>query len=249
MTLVSTVRFSNLTVFLLLFSVVGIAQERTLPVNEETALNLSQEWGVSALNNSLVTREVLNNNEPIEALFTVDTMQHLQQKIQSRFQTGLYSLQNNYLLSSHFTSGASHQFFTPNLVQHKLHQFGRFRTETGYSNSDAIHEQNFKAFLHSAYSIVHHGRFELSLTASIESIDAAKHTHYLEPILQAPTITSKNEQATSATLGVMGSFDLSNRWSLVGAVTTSHLTSEKSHALVIEDTTQKMALIGTTYSF
>lgn len=238
--------------------------EAKLLNNAENSLNLFIEWGnlvtdrTQLPNNETVNNqqsenplanEIVTNDSFTAELFTIDKVKDLQQQIDLRFQTGLYSLKNNYVLSSHYPTLISNQFLVPNLAQNDLYQFGRFRTETGYSDTNNINEQSFKAFLHSAYSLINRGRFDLSVTASIESIDSMPSIMNLERQAQTPSFIGNNEQSTSATVGVIGSFDLSDRWSLIGAVTSSHLTSDNNNTLIIEESTQKMALIGTTYSF
>jgi hypothetical protein len=228
------------------------------------SLNLFKEWGKSVIDHSLLSNNEVNSDQENDALldnelptkelltyelFAIDKVRGLQQQINLRFQTGLYSLKNNYVLSSHYPMLISNQFLVPNLAQHDLYQFGRFRTETGYSDITNVSDKNFKAFLHSAYSLINRGRFNLSVTASIESIELAPGVTNLDGKIQLPVTIYNNEQSTSATLGVIGSFDLSNRWSLIGALTTSHLTNDKHNTLIVEESRQKMALIGTTYSF
>ena len=240
------------------------SDEAKLLNNAEYSLNLFIEWGNlvtdrtqlpsnETVNNQQsenpLANEIVTNDSFTAELFTIDKVKDLQQQIDLRFQTGLYSLKNNYVLSSHYPTLISNQFLVPNLAQNDLYQFGRFRTETGYSDTNNINEQSFKAFLHSAYSLINRGRFDLSVTASIESIDSMPSIMNLERQAQTPSFIGNNEQSTSATVGVIGSFDLSDRWSLIGAVTSSHLTSDNNNTLIIEESTQKMALIGTTYSF
>ncbi len=229
-----------------------------------TSLSLFKEWADAVIDHTRLNTYELNSNPKTEALFTdelstnesltyelvtIDKVKSLQQQINLRFQTGLYSLKNNYVLSSHYPTLISHQFLVPNLAQHDLYQFGRFRTETGYSDISNDRDKNFKAFLHSAYSLINRGRFDLSVTASIESIDVAPSLTNLNGKIQLPAAIYNNEQSTSTTLGVIGSFDFSDRWSLIGALTTSHLTNDNKHTLSVEESRQKMALIGTTYSF
>lgn len=212
-------------------------------------LSLFKESELSAIENAPLSINGASNNQQLEELFAIDEMKHLQQKIDLRFQTGLYSLKNNYVLSNHHATLLSKQLLALTLSQHELYQFGRFRTETGYSRASNINQHSFKAFLHSAYSVINKGRFDISVTASIESIKSTPSFINIESRLQPAVYTANNEQSTSATIGLIGSFDLSNHWSLIGAVTTSHLTSEKNNTLLREEKAQKMALIGTTYSF
>lgn len=212
------------------------------------SLNLTREWGLSALviNTSIDTLQ--NDKQKIAQLFAVDDIKILQKHIDLKFQTGLYSLKNNYVLSTYYKPLLSHQFMLSGTAQNDLYQFGRLSTEAGYSLPSTFNEQNLHVFIHSAYSVVHHGRFDLTLTASFQSIKAAQAKQTLVPTLH-PLMNKNNEQATSATFGIIGSFDLSERWSLIGALTASHIESDSLNYVVQQEDKRNMALIGTTYSF
>ena len=58
-----------------------------------------------------------------------------------------------------------------------------------------------------------------------------------------------NAQATSTTLGVVGSFDLSERWSVISALTVSQLNSDDRAYGYSTVNKRNMAVIGTTYAF
>lgn len=179
----------------------------------------------------------------IEQFFLIDSSEQLQQKIAIRFQTGSYSLKNNYVLSSNYKPYFTNQLTLSNAVENDLYQLGRFSAETGYAHSSSLYQDSYKAYVRSAFSLVSKGRFDLSLTASFESFNAPKYG--------LPTALSRqiNSPATSTTLGVIGSFDLSERWSLISAITVSQLDTDESSYSFSNTEKVNMALIGTTYSF
>ncbi len=216
--------------------------------NENDIVQRENSWTLSAIDYANLSNAKLDETQDLAQLFTLDKTKNLQLQINESFQTGLYSLKNNYVLSGNSDLQLTKQFLVPNLAQHNLFQYGRFRTETGYSTSIDENDKSIKAFLHSAYSLINHGRFELSVTASIESFDTATNINRLEPLPLLPNY-SDHQLSTNTTLGVMGSIDLSTRWSLIGAITTSYSAGTKANTVSSEDNEQKMAIIGTTYSF
>ena len=219
--------------------------DRPLPL---ISLDLTREWGFSALVINSTIDTLYSDKQKIARLFAVDDIKLLQKQIDLRFQTGLYSLKNNYVLSPYNTQLLSRQFLLSSNVQNDLYQIGRLSTETGYSLPSTFNQQNLHVFVHSAYSVVHHGRFDLSLTASFQSIKSVQAKHGLAPAIH-PLTNQNNEQATSTTFGIIGSYDLSERWSLIGALTASHIDSENINDGVQQENKRNMALIGTTYSF
>lgn len=207
--------------------------------------NFTIESTKSALDNIVIKGEEIEINPIINEVFSVNKTKYLQLKIDERFKTGLYSLKNNYVLSSRSTL-ITDDLLVPNLAQQTLFQYGRFRTETGYNTASHLDNKSIKGFLHSAYSLINHGRFDLSVTASLESIDTSKNNAKSFQLIYP---YNSELSSTSTTIGVIGSFDLSNRWSVVGALTSSHISNTKHNTVFIEGTEQKAALIGTTYSF
>jgi len=213
-----------------------------------STLNLPEEWGLSALiikaSSSQKSDEI-----SIEQLFLVDKIKALQEHIDSRFQTGLYSLKNNYILSPSYRPLLANELLLSHVVSSDLYQFGRLSTETGYSNTSSLHQQNIKAYIHSAYSVLRKGRFDLSLTASFESSQMPQTTFAAAPALNPLVKSQHNIQATATTLGVIGSFDLSTRWSVISALTVSHLSYDDLDGGFSIINKRNMALIGTTYAF
>ena len=212
-------------------------------------LNTSNVWSQPMLLVNPSNDNMASEQQTIEQLFLVDDIKTLQKHIDLKFKTGLYSLKNNYILSPNYTSLISYQLLRSETIDNDLYQFGRLSAETGYTRVGYFQEPNFKVFIRSAYSVLHKGRFDLSLTASVEHIQISKNHTNLAAI-QQPLINSQNNApATSATIGVIGSFDLSERWSLIGALTSSHIDNKSIHDILLQENKRHMALIGTTYSF
>mgnify|MGYP003663480781 FL=1 len=214
--------------------------------NNNLSLNLTQEWGLSALIIAAQDEKNLHNRQVIKQLFSVDDTKVLQRHINKSFQTGLYSLKNSYILSPNYTPLLSAQLLLANAVKNDLYQLGRLSTETGYSDQEQLYQKHFRVFIRSAYNVLHHGKFDLSLTASFESRQAQ---HSLTPVLEPFNKSPNNEQTSSTTLGIIGSYDLSKHWSLVGAFTSSQINNENINSGLQQKHQLNIAIIGTTYSF
>ncbi|WDE04885.1 MipA/OmpV family protein [Thalassomonas viridans] len=125
------------------------------------------------------------------------------------------------------------------------YQGERLSVKSGFLTEPLEHNQGNKFFLQGSYSIWSFNRFDISVTAKIETLD--------KDIIQSyyPVENNHikiNELSTNKTLGLIGTFALGSRWKMIGAITTTTIGSEITSPL-IENNTFNMALIGTTYSF
>ena len=147
-------------------------------------LNTSNVWSQPMLLVNPSNDNMASEQQTIEQLFLVDDIKTLQKHIDLKFKTGLYSLKNNYILSPNYTSLISYQLLRSETIDNDLYQFGRLSAETGYTRVGYFQEPNFKVFIRSAYSVLHKGRFDLSLTASVEHIQISKNHTNLAAIQQ-----------------------------------------------------------------
>lgn len=230
-------------------NVSGFSDDAAIYNSPSFSQSSAEEFGLSALALKTTNDEPNSELAKIEQLFLVDSISELQNHKNLHFQTGLYSLKNNYILTPNDTPLLSNQRLMTSVVENELYQLGRFSAETGYSRTSALNEQNFKAYIHSAYSLVHKGRFDLSVTASLQRINTSPTQYGLASALPSQLNTANSANATSTTLGVIGSFDLTKRWSLISALTVSHLNYQDSNYGPLKENKRNMALIGTTYAF
>jgi hypothetical protein len=227
----------------------GFSDDAAIYNSSSLSQSSAEEFGLSALALKTTNDEPNNGVVKIEQLFLLDSISELQNHKHLHFQTGLYSLKNNYILTPNYTTLLSNQRLMTSAVENELYQLGRFSAETGYSRTTALNEKNFKAYIHSAYSLVHKGRFDLSLTASLQRINTSQTKYDFAPALPPLLNTANSANATSTTFGVIGSFDLTKRWSLISALTVSHLNYQYRHDGPLRENKRNMALIGTTYAF
>ncbi|WDD99583.1 MipA/OmpV family protein [Thalassomonas actiniarum] len=125
------------------------------------------------------------------------------------------------------------------------YQGKRLSVQTGFSTERLEHDQGNKFFLQGSYSLWSFNNFDIAVTAKIETLDKDIIQSYY-PVEN--TTLEINQLSTNKTLGLIGTFDLSSRWKMIGAITTTSIGSEITSPL-IENNTFNMALIGTTYSF
>ncbi|WDE12386.1 MipA/OmpV family protein [Thalassomonas haliotis] len=125
------------------------------------------------------------------------------------------------------------------------YQGKRLSVQSGFLTERLEHDLGNKFFLQGSYSIWSFNNFDISVTAKIETLDKDIIQSYY-PV--EDTALEINELSTNKTLGLIGTFDLSSRWKMIGAITTTSIGSQITSPL-IENNTFNMALIGTTYSF
>jgi hypothetical protein len=225
-------------------------QGASTPANS-SLFDLTNEWGMSAIQIPVQTdSESEQLFLPIEITFD---LARYNQKLQSHFSTGLYSLKNEYVLANNtFNHNISSQMHSSYIASRDLFRFGRFSAETGFlSHYNEINEQDtgYKSFVRSTYSLLNHGRFDLSLTASIESMTDLPAVGHELPYYQPLSLFSNSQPNIQTSLGFIGSFDLSSHWSVVGALTSTHQADRVDLSNQAQINYHNMALIGTTYSF
>jgi hypothetical protein len=120
---------------------------------------------------------------------------------------------------------------------------GRFSAQTGYltDNNEAA-----KFFVQSSYVVFTNYKFNIAVTAKIEALDTKSVQDYygvLSTNLNVP------DTSTNATLGLIGTYELSPKWTIIGALTSTALADDIADSPLIEHNKYNMALIGTSYSF
>ncbi|NQZ80351.1 MAG: MipA/OmpV family protein [Colwellia sp.] len=120
---------------------------------------------------------------------------------------------------------------------------GRFSAQTGY-----LIDQNeaAKFFVQSSYLVFTNYKLNITVTAKIEALDTERVQHYYGVINPNVYISDTN---TNATLGLIGTYELSPKWTIIGALTSTALANDIADSPLIEHNKYNMALIGTTYSF
>jgi len=120
---------------------------------------------------------------------------------------------------------------------------GRFSAQTGYltENNEAS-----KFFVQSSYIVFANYKFNVAVTAKIETLDTEQVNYYYGRMRPNRHISDTN---TNATLGLIGTYELNSNWTIIGALTSTALADDIADSPLIEQNKYNMALIGTTYSF
>lgn len=134
--------------------------------------------------------------------------------------------------------------YSPIYAINASYSYGRFRAETGYLSDLSDGFDGSKFFIQSSFVVLIHENFNLSLTAKFEALDEELVAHYYNTLSSNST-----DSSTNATLGLIGTYDLSPQWKIMGAVTSTTLGDEIVQSSLISDDKYNMALIGTTYYF
>ena len=106
------------------------------------------------------------------------------------------------------------------------------------------------AYLQTSYVIASFRSLDIALSAKIEQLDTSTATYYypIDP-KQLATQYVIGPDVTSTTLGIIGNYQLTNNWSIIGALTTTTVGDETRVTTPSADELAHMALIGATYSF
>ena len=120
---------------------------------------------------------------------------------------------------------------------------GRFSAQTGYlaDNNEAA-----KFFVQSTYVVFTNYKFNIAVTAKIEALDTKRVQNYYGVL---STNLNISDTSTNATLGLIGTYELSPKWTIIGALTSTALADDIADSPLIEHNKYNMALIGTSYSF
>jgi len=120
---------------------------------------------------------------------------------------------------------------------------GRFSAQTGYltDNNEAA-----KFFVQSSYVVFTNYKFNIAVTAKIEALDTERVQNYYGVL---STNLNISDTSTNATLGLIGTYELSPKWTIIGALTSTALSDDIADSPLIENNKYNMALIGTSYSF
>ncbi|NMP30289.1 MipA/OmpV family protein [Thalassotalea sp. M1531] len=120
-----------------------------------------------------------------------------------------------------------------------VYRRGKFASEVGYLSDVSDESDGAKFYVQASYTFLANRTYTLTAMGKIESQDEDLVGYYY----------GNNESATNATIGLIGTYKLSDRWSLLGAVTATSLGDEIADSPIVEDDSYNMALVGATYSF
>ena len=141
--------------------------------------------------------------------------------------------------------------FGDNFSSSALYHYGRFMAETGISHENTDLYENTRFYLQSSLVVFNWQRFNVALSARIDNVD---HFSGYSTLFDPQNIYKDQNNLASTTLGLIGSYSFSKKWKVTGAITsTSVLSNLPENAqlpnLNMSNNSEKMAIIGTSYSF
>ncbi|MFD2165223.1 MipA/OmpV family protein [Thalassotalea euphylliae] len=118
---------------------------------------------------------------------------------------------------------------------------GMFNAEVGFVNDISDESDGAKLYAQATYTLLANEKYSVSIMGKLESLDEDMAAYYYR----------NDESTVNATLGLIGTYKLTDRWTLLGAVTGTSLgdeATEGTNTWVTEDS-YTQALLGATYSF
>jgi len=118
---------------------------------------------------------------------------------------------------------------------------GKFSSEAGILKDVSDESEGAKMYIQAGYTFLANAKYSMTAMAKIESLDDEMAGYYYR----------NYESTVNATLGLVGTYKITDRWTLLGAVTATSLgdeATEGTNTWVTEDS-YSQALIGATYSF
>ena len=126
-----------------------------------------------------------------------------------------------------------------------IYKKGMFSIETGFlagmgdnNKSDEGSEGN-KFYATASYTFLATPKYTLTGMVKLENWDEDLVQYYYDT----------KDASTNVTVGLVGTYKLNKKWTLLGAVTTTSLGDEIADSLIVEDDSSNIVLVGATYSF
>jgi len=116
---------------------------------------------------------------------------------------------------------------------------GRLSTEAGYLTDVSDESEGTKFYVQASYTFLANATYTFTAMGKIEHQDEDLVNYYY----------GVNDSGTNASIGLIGTYKLSQRWSLLGAVTVATLDDNIIDSPIVEGDSYSMALLGATYSF
>lgn len=244
-------------VAVMLLSVTAFASDKHDTIkNKQTSTQFSQQWGQDALDipHGLErhSAESLGLLPPLEnQLIQQQTLPRtIAWNAQSR-QAGKYWF--DHISTSYANAGSREHRFQLNETEHGVnaaYKHGRFSAETTIINQQTISAESTAIFLQGAYNIAAYEKFNVALTAQIESLGENQIRHYFgAPEYLFLNTANATSRAKNYTLGIVTTYSISEDWQLLGMLSTTNLDDMLSSSPLIEHNNTQMALISTRYSF
>lgn len=128
---------------------------------------------------------------------------------------------------------------------------GGFSAEAGVLTDISSTSDGSKSYIQMGYTVLTKPKYSLKIIAKAEMLDndltKYYYNSYYDETSTTPDYVAKS--ATNITLGAVGTYKINNKWTAMGAITTTSLDDEIADSPLVEDDTHNMVLVGITYSF
>lgn len=127
--------------------------------------------------------------------------------------------------------------------------FGRFSAQTSVISTDETFDNN-SYFLQGSFALISKEQFDLRVTARFTTMDdAVVHQYYGFEHSESFGLNGETKSATNTSLGIVGTYQLSPRWKLIGSITSTNVDSQIEASPLVNSNYMHTAQFGTSYSF
>lgn len=116
---------------------------------------------------------------------------------------------------------------------------GRFSSQISALTDVSDNSEGTKLQVELGYTFLANRQYTLSANAKVENLDEDFVEYYY----------SNDDSAVNYSLSLTGTYQLTQKWTLIGSVSTTALGDEISDSPIVEKDNPTMALIGAVYSF
>ena len=126
---------------------------------------------------------------------------------------------------------------------------GRFSAQTSVVSTNENFDNN-SYFLQGSFALISKEQFNLKVTARLTTIDdSIVYSYYGVEHSMSFGTSIEPKSATNTSLGIIGTYNLTPRWKLVGAITSTNVDSQIEASPLINNNYMHMAQFGTSFSF
>lgn len=157
------------------------------------------------------------------------------------------SPQNN---SYHFASTQTDSIITSASTVNAIYSHGNFSAQTGITTYSNNLLESGQFYLQGSYNLYDGERFNLLVTAKVESLntDAISSYYGQNDMLRNNTLFT-DKQVKNTTFGLLTTYSVTKRWKILGFISSTSFDNRIKESPLIQQSNIHSALIGTSYSF
>ena len=124
---------------------------------------------------------------------------------------------------------------------------GMFSTEVGYVTDVSDESEGSKFYAQASYTMLANRQYTLTVNGKVEAWDEDLTSYYYSAV--GPDGLYIADSTTNITLSLVGTYNLTKQWKLIGLASATSLGDEISDSPIVEDDTNNMFLLGAVYTF